>query len=90
MFPSIAQAPAPLQVPLSRAQAHAVPEPGKEHCAALPSQAPAQTPLPAQGPRCPCGAACDGIGQQVPMCPDTSQAWHCPVQAWSQQTPSVQ
>jgi hypothetical protein len=29
-------------------------------------QKPAQTPLPAQALRWPCGAARDGIGQQVP------------------------
>jgi hypothetical protein len=36
----------------------------------------------------PCGSP--ATGTQIPSAPGTSQASHWPVQAWSQQTPSVQ
>ncbi len=38
--------------------------------------------------RDPCGAPF--AGEHVPIAPLTSQAWHCPVQPLSQQTPSTQ
>jgi hypothetical protein len=79
-----------LHVPLSTGQGQEVSGPGNTHWALLPLQNPAQAPLPAQAPRWPCGAWPDGIGQQVPMWPDTSQAWQGPVQGRSQQTPSTQ
>jgi hypothetical protein len=46
------------------------------------------TPVPAQVGRVPCGPPM--TAEHVPTCPPTSQAWHCPLHAESQQTPSMQ
>jgi hypothetical protein len=55
----------------------------------LPSHSPPQAdPSVAHAGRAPCGAP--ATARQVPAEPKTSQAWHCPLQAWSQQTPSTQ
>jgi len=54
----------------------------------LPSHEPPQVPLPEQAVRTPCGAPLTAT--HWPTCPGTSQAWHCPAQAWLQQTPSAQ
>ena len=54
----------------------------------LPLQLPPQTPLPAQAERAPCGAPLTAT--HWPRLPATSQAWHCPLQAWLQQRPSTQ
>jgi hypothetical protein len=54
-----------------------------------PSQAPPQTvPEPRQAVRAPWGSPT--TGEQTPSLPATSQAWHWPAQAWSQQRPSTQ
>jgi len=53
-----------------------------------PSQDPPQVPLPLQAVRRPCGAPLTAT--HWPTCPARSQAWHCPPQAWLQQTPSAQ
>jgi hypothetical protein len=55
----------------------------------VPSQLPPQAePSVVQAVRAPCGAPATGV--QVPLLPATSQAWHWPLQAVSQQTPSTQ
>jgi hypothetical protein len=55
----------------------------------VPSQAPAHSePSLAQAGRAPCGVP--ATATQVPALPATSQAWHWPLQAVSQQTPSTQ
>lgn len=54
-----------------------------------PSQRPPQAdPSEAHAWRLPCGAP--STGAQTPALPGTSQAWHWPLHAWSQQTPSAQ
>jgi len=62
---------------------------GYAHAVALdPSQTPPQTlPSEAQACRAPCGAPITFV--QVPAEPGTSQAWHCPLQAFAQHTPST-
>jgi hypothetical protein len=56
---------------------------------AAPSQEPPQAePSVAHEGLAPCGAPATGV--QVPRAPATSQAWHWPPQAWSQQRPSTQ
>jgi hypothetical protein len=49
---------------------------------------PQAVPSVAQACRAPWGAPITAT--QAPLLPATSQAWHCPSQAWSQQTPSAQ
>jgi hypothetical protein len=62
---------------------------GNPHAVALvPSQVPAHTPNPAQGARPPWGEPLATI-VHAPTLPSTSQAWHWPEHAWSQQTPST-
>ena len=57
----------------------------------MPSQDPPQPwPSSAQAVRLPWGASPDVSVVQVPSLPFTSHAWHWPLQALSQQTPSVQ
>jgi hypothetical protein len=60
------------------------------HAAAFaPSQVPPQAePSEVQAARVPCGAP--ETVEQMPSPPDTSHAWHCPVQALPQQYPSTQ
>jgi hypothetical protein len=54
----------------------------------VPLQLPAQTvPSLLQAGRLPCGAP---LGTVVQVPGVMSQAWHCPVQAWLQHTPSAQ
>jgi hypothetical protein len=86
----MAQRPAPLQAPVSSEHGQAVSGPGNVHVLALPLQKPAQVPVPAQALRWPCGAWREGIGQQLPRWPLTSQAWHGSAHGESQQTPSTQ
>ena len=89
------QDPAPLQL----AAAVAVPDAqlaerhdviGYAHDAVMvPSHDPPQDdPSLAQAARAPWGVPATAV--QVPTLPDTSQAWHWPLQAWLQQTPSAQ
>lgn len=54
----------------------------------VPSQVAAQAPKPGQAARPPCGKSPVSV-VQVPSEPATSQAWHWPLHAWSQQKPSV-
>jgi hypothetical protein len=55
----------------------------------VPLQEPPQAdPSVAQAARPPWGAPV--TAKQVPTWPATSQAWHWPPQAWSQQRPSTQ
>jgi hypothetical protein len=57
--------------------------------ALVPSQLPPQAvPSVAQAARLPRGFPVTVV--QAPTLPATSQAWHWPLQAWLQQTPSVQ
>jgi hypothetical protein len=76
--------------PTHDAAPHTVPLPGWVHAFAfVPSQEPPHAdPSLAHAARAPCGWP--ETGTQVPTEPATSQAWHCPSHAWSQQTPSVQ
>ena len=64
--------------------------PGKVQAATFaPLHEPPQAePSEAQAARIPWGAP--ATAEQVPARPATSQAWHWPPQAWSQQTPSTQ
>jgi hypothetical protein len=90
--PSALQLTATVATPLVHdAGAHCVLPPGKSHDVALvPSQVPPQSePLPAQVGRRPCGSPEVSV-VQLPTWPATSQAWHWPLQAVAQQTPSVQ
>jgi hypothetical protein len=62
---------------------------GKVHRSrTVPSQLPAQGPLPAQAVRAPRGAP--AMPAQVPCMPGTSHASHWPLQAVLQQKPSTQ
>jgi hypothetical protein len=71
---------APRQVVSAAGYAHAVaPDPSQTPPQALPSEAHAC--------RAPCGAPITFV--QVPAEPGTSQAWHCPLQAVAQHTPST-
>src|SRR5438132_1969373 len=91
-------APAPSQ--LADAVAVPLPQLAPRHCAVgyaqaamlLPSQLPPHVlPSLAQAARAPplrCGAPDTGV--HWPTEPATSQAWHCPLHAWLQQTPSAQ
>jgi hypothetical protein len=55
----------------------------------MPLQAPPHPePSEAQAGREPRGAPATAV--HAPMLPGTLHAWHCPLQAWSQQTPSAQ
>jgi hypothetical protein len=54
----------------------------------VPSQFPAQIPVPVHAARPPCVAPV--TLEQVPTLPATSQAWHWPVHAALQHTPSTQ
>ena len=65
--------------------------PGYAHAVALePLQLPPQAlPSLAQAVRVPCGAPLDTVAH-VPTLPAMSQAWHWPVQALLQHTPSTQ
>jgi hypothetical protein len=66
-----------------------VPEGNAQALGLDPSQTPPHAePSEAQGALAPWGAPVTVV--QVPAAPGTSQAWHCPSQAWSQQTPSTQ
>jgi hypothetical protein len=57
----------------------------------VPSQRPPQMlPSEEQGMRPPRGGVSAGAAEHVPTLPETSQASHCPPQAASQHTPSVQ
>jgi hypothetical protein len=57
----------------------------------VPSQAPPQPEPSSAQAACPgWGALFAGTGAQVPALPLTSQAWHCPPHALSQQKPSAQ
>src|ERR1700733_4942054 len=59
------------------------------HDAAMPLQTPAHAvPAPSHAARVPCGVPL-GTGTQRPTDPATSQAWHEPVHALSQHTPST-
>src|SRR5437763_1664008 len=68
---------------------HSTVAPGYAHCvASLPSQAPPQAvPSEAHACRAPCGAPITFV--QAPAEPGTSQAWHWPLQAVAQHTPST-
>ena len=85
--------------PLQLAAAVAVPllQDAPRHCEVgnaqaavlLPSQLPPQAlPSLVQEVRAPCGAPLTAT--HCPTLPATSHAWHCPLQAWLQQTPSAQ
>jgi hypothetical protein len=86
--PVVLHAPAPSHLP-----SHAAPQivwfDGYAHALeAVPSHVPPQVdPAPAHGARLPWGGPI--TGEQVPRA-CVSQAWHCPVHAESQQTPSTQ
>ena len=55
----------------------------------LPSQVPPhEDPSEAHAGRAPCGAP--STARHAPGLLGTSHAWHCPLQDWSQQTPSAQ
>jgi hypothetical protein len=54
----------------------------------VPLQAPPHVPVPLHAVRVPWGAPV--TGEQVPVWPATSHAWHSPSQAMSQQTLSTQ
>ena len=61
----------------------------EQEAVATPSQLPPQAlPSLAHDARRPCGAPATAL--QTPTMPGTSQAWHCPLQALLQQTPSTQ
>jgi hypothetical protein len=55
----------------------------------VPSQAPAQVPVPEQSGRVPIGWVPAGVAEQVPTLPATLQASHRPEHLELQQTPSV-
>jgi hypothetical protein len=76
---------------LQEAARHCVESAGYAQALALdPSQAPPHTePSEEQAGREPCGAP-EATVVQVPGLPATSQAWHWPLQAVSQQRPSTQ
>jgi len=88
------QEPAPSQLAATVATPAAQLAP--RHCAVgyaqaaafVPLHDPPQKPLPEHAVRTPCGAPLTVT--HWPTLPATSQAWHCPLQAWLQQTPSAQ
>jgi hypothetical protein len=89
-------APAPLQpaasvavLPVHEAARQEVELPGYVHDAVcVPSQLPPHAvPSVAQAVRVPCGAPV--VAEHVPTLPVLSHAWHWPLQAVSQQTPST-
>jgi hypothetical protein len=89
-LPALSQPARSIATPaLQLAPRQVVPAPGYAHAVALePSQAPPQRlPSEAHAWRPPCGAPTTFA--QVPTEPGTSQAWHCPLQAASQHTPSM-
>jgi hypothetical protein len=92
-----AHAPAPLQLPAAvdtpdaqLAAPHVVPDGYAHAVVVVPSQAPPHDDLSvAQGLRGEAGALPFATGEQVPTFPATLHAWHWPVHATSQQTPST-
>lgn len=89
--PVLAQLAATVSTPLlQEAARHCVATPGYAQALALdPLQAPPHTdPSEEQAGREPCGAPAATV-VQVPRLPATSQAWHWPLQAVSQQRPST-
>src|SRR5256885_1466634 len=88
------QAPAPVQ--LAAAVASPAAQVAPRHCAVGYAQAAALLPSPdpphdepslTQAVRAPCGAPATAV--HWPTLPGTSHAWHWPLQAWLQQTPSA-
>ena len=66
-----------------------VADPGKAHCVGLlPSHAPAHAPAPPHAGRLPTGAPV--TFEQLPIAPARLHAWHWPLHALLQHTPSTQ
>jgi hypothetical protein len=93
------QTPRPLQAPTAvctpavhEALPHAVEPAGNVHeVTCTPSHDEPQVPLPEQAARAPpLRCAVPSTATQVPTLPPTSHAWHWPVHAVLQQTPSTQ
>ena len=89
------QLPAPVQYaagcstpPTQVAVTHAVPVPGALHVAEIPSQVPAQVPVPPHAP-CP-GRGAPETSVHVPTFPDSLHDSHADVHARSQQIPTEQ